>query len=412
MKRDVVITGLGCVLPIGQGAETAWNALTEGGQGIHAKAVAAGMAWLPPATGEILGFQPERHFSKKILRQTDRHTHFALEAAQQALADGGVDLETIDRARFGVVLGNNLGGSCFGEKQLAVCHGGRARSVSAFQSIAWFYAASIGQISIHYGLRGYSKTYVADRASAHVAMGDAFRAIQRGDLDGCLTGGAEAPLSPYALLGYREMGLLSEDGSFRAFQQGAAGAVIGEGSAVILMEEKQHAVQRGARIYAQMLGFGQSCDAVPSFWGEPSGTQYARAMGLALEEAMASPGSVAAVFPDGCGRPEADRRESQALARTFGARRQPLRLGLPKTSFGHLVGAAGAADLLLAVLAMKHGVMPPLYATMDFNARGASLAFSQGPEPLGGGVMMVLGTGMGGQNAALVLKSTGRFGYE
>lgn len=409
-KRRVVVTGIGCVTASGVGHEECWQNWLKG-QSMITEIDAFDTADFPvKLAGSVrnLNFSPS--IPMRILQQTDRHTHLALVAAHLGLVDANLDLTTVDRHRAGCTIGNNLGGSVFGEEQLQRLHTEGARGVSPFQSIAWFYAATIGQMSIKYGLRGYSKTYVADRAGSLFALGDALRAIQRGDLDVCLAGGCEAPISPYAVAGYIDADVLSR-GSQQAEERYAPfdvrrnGLILGEGGAILILEELEHARRRNARIYAEVCGFGQSCDGAHYQLSSPDGLQYARAMTMALHDGEAEPGSVGYISVDGsAGRCE-DVREARAIRAVLGDVDDGCHVSCPKTMFGHLFGGASAVDTAIACLALYHRYIPPTAHVQDVDRSCMLPLVTQEAVRMRNSHALVLATARGGINAALVAKN-------
>jgi 3-oxoacyl-[acyl-carrier-protein] synthase II len=302
-----------------------------------------------------------------------------------------------------VIMSNNLGGSIFGEEELAKLH--TRGKVGGYMAIAWFYAATIGQISIRYGFRGYSKTHIAERAGAVVALGDALRAIQRGDLDVCLAGGCEAPISPYAMLGYKDSGLLSPSGVYVPFDRKRDGLVVGEGGAVLMLESWEHATRRGARIYAELSGYGSTCDAVDFQGSAPDGIQYARAIRISLADAKVNLPDVGLAVVDASGGRSADVREARALRIAFGQHADHLLVACPKAIFGHTFGAAGAFDAAIACYSLYNRAVPPIRSGLELDPECNLLVVVDRSPFLYSQVAVVSGTGRGGINAALVART-------
>lgn len=400
-RHRVAITGIGCLAATGSASEF-WPSVRSGHPALAPVETRNGDRPAVPAAGSIPAFDPLAYMERRIVGQTDRHSQLGLAAAQLALDDAGLSADAVNRARVGVVLANNLGGSGFGEQQLARLHGDK-RPVSPYMAIAWFYAATIGQVSIRHGFTGYCKAHAAERVGAHVALGDALRVIQRGDLDVCLAGGCEAPLSPYALLGYREAGVLSPTGAYRPYSRHRDGAVIGEAGAVLALEAWDHARARGTPIYAELLGYGGTCDGVHHRDGAPDGHQYARAMRLALEDACLEAADVGVVLGDASGGRELDVREARAIRLAFSGDVDHLLVAVPKTLFGHTFGAAGALDAAVAALSLRDGVVPGLAESPELDPE-CELPFATGRRrALRSRAALVAGTGRGGINAALSL---------
>lgn len=410
MKRKVVITGIGCVAAIGIGHQACWENLLNCRSMLREIDCFDTSSFPVKKAGLVKGLDISAHLSPILSQQTDRHTHLALVATHLALEDAKLDLEREDRERVGTIIGNNLGGSIFGEEQLQQLHARGARAVSPFQSIAWFYAATIGQISIKYGLKGYSKTYVADRAGSLFALGDAFRAIQRGDLDICLAGGCEAPVSPYALVGYLDTGLLSNSccsqdrEQYAPFDKERNGLILGEGSGILVLEERERALQRGATLYGELCGFGQTCDAVNYRAVNLDGVQYARAITNALADGQVAPGDLGYVSVDGCADFCADIREANAIKRVFGDDTASLQVSCPKTMFGHLFGAANAIDTAIACLVFHHGYVPATAHVYQVDPLCSLPLVTHQAVRARGSHALILGTARGGMNAALVAR--------
>jgi 3-oxoacyl-(acyl-carrier-protein) synthase len=403
-RRRVAVTGVGGFTAAGTGP-TFWRSLLNGRSALQPVDGPDAGSYDIPAAGRIRDFEPTSHMDKRIVIQTDRHTQLGLAATKAALEDAEIDLGAVDPTRVGVVLSNNLGGSIFGEQQLVNLHTRGGPHVSAYMAIAWFYAATIGQISIRYGFRGYAKTHIAERAGGHVAIADGMRAVQRGELDVCIAGGCEAPISPYAVLGYCDSGLLSPSGRYQPFGRDRDGLVLGEGAGIVLLEEWEHATGRGARIYAELLGFGHTCDGVDFRASADDGVQYARAVRLALADASLNLPDVGLAVVDASGSRQADLREARALRLAFGKHTDGVLVACPKAIFGHSFGAAGAIDTAIACLSLYGRVVPPVREAFDIDPECALPVVTGRSVFLDSPVAVILGTGRGGINAALVAKA-------
>jgi 3-oxoacyl-(acyl-carrier-protein) synthase len=403
-ERQVVVTGVGCISAAGSGMDF-WRTLLRGRPAFSKAERFDTRGFGTPLIGAIRDFDPDQHIDKRITIQTDRHTQFGMAAAELALDDAGLEQARLDPYRVGVVMSNNLGGSVFGEEQLVNLHTRGARHVSAYMAIAWFYAATIGQISIRHGFKGYSKTHIGERAGGLIALGDAAAAIRRGELDVCVAGGCEAPISPYAMLGYADAGLLSASGRYAPFGIGRDGLVIGEGGAVLILEEREHARRRDARIYAEVAGFGHTCDAVDHKEGAEDGAQYARAIRLALSRAGLNLPEVGLVLPDAAGGGCTDAREARAIRQSFGKHTPSLLVACPKALFGHTFGAAGVFDAAIACLSLYNRCVPPIRDGIEIDPDcWLPLVVDRSPF-LYSRAALVLGTGRGGINAAFVVRA-------
>jgi 3-oxoacyl-(acyl-carrier-protein) synthase len=409
-RRRVVITGLSAVTASGTGCEPLWNDLLAG-RSRYSTIDAFDTTGFPVRqAGVVRDYDPRATIHGRIVNQTDLHTHFGLTAAALALHDSGLDLDAVDRGLVGTVIGNNLGGNVFGEEQLYNLYTKGARTVSAYQAIAWFYAATTGQVSINNKLRGYAKAYVADRVASMLAIGDAFRVVQRGENDVVVAGGCEAPITPYSIVAYLDAAMLSRtDGAdaYRPFDVERDGLLLGEGGAIVVLEEREHALRRGAQIYAEVVGYGQSNDARGPKAYEPEGIQYARAIRLAMSDGDVAPADVGYVSVDGAGGEIEDRREAAALRNALGPTVDDILVSCPKTMFGHTIGAASAIDTLIACLALRDCKVPPTVGTHNLDpACELPLVLGQ-PARLSRPVALVLATARGGINAALALRASG-----
>ena len=396
--RRAVITGVGCVSAAGLYPGGMWSNVLEGVTGLRRIEGFDSTNFPVHVAGEVTG-DPAAAVPKRVLLQTDRHTHHGLVAADLALKDAGIEAGRLDPGRIGVVMANSLGGSTFGEDQLAKLYTRGARHVSAYMAIALFYAATVGQISIRHNLKGYAKTPVADRAGGVLALGDALRTITNGALDVVLAGGCEAPVSPYALTSCIETGLVGHTNGEIAYRPfaGGDGYVIGEGGAVLVIEELQHAVRRGVPVYAELVGFGHTFDGRDHMQPSADGTQYARAISSALDDAGIGAGDVGQVWVEGLGSAAQDDRELRALRKVFGDALAGVRLVCTKPLYGHTLAAAGALETAMAAVAQRERSLP----RAAFPTDGLPFIAEAGVAPSKHTV--VLATGRGGINAAIVL---------
>jgi 3-oxoacyl-[acyl-carrier-protein] synthase II len=283
--------------------------------------------------------------------------------------------------------------------------------MSAYTAIAWLQAANVGQACIRFGLQGYCKIPVNDTASGLDAFVLASRAIARGAADVLITGGCEALLHPYSLLvqagkGFCALG--SDPCAYRPFDRRAAGLVLAEGAGVCILEEYEHARRRGARIYAELIGYGQTTDAHGLLPPTSDGKHYARALRLAMREQDIRPAEIAYVSMDGRATLSADRGEAEALRMLFGSDLGHLAVSVPRSMIGHSYAAAGALDMITALLALEHGLIPPTINCEELDlAYGLNLARDKA-LPLSGSVVLLGARGAGGANTAVAIRSAGR----
>ena len=397
------------VAPAGIGRETFW------------KGVLSGQSFLSPITrfdptkfvskvaGVVADFQPADVIDPRILAQTDRWTHFDLVCAKEAIAHAQLDLQQENPARMGAVYAAGTGGNEFGQQQLHLCWQKGPRYVSAYQSIAWFYAASIGQVSINNGIRGYGRNICAEAAGGLIALTHAAKIIEQGLCDVVVVGGAEASIAPYAFACYQAAGLVSgETGPYpyRPFDATRSGPIIGEGGAAFCIESKEHAAKRNATIYATIAGGGQSFEGKRTRGPVGDGQEYARAMQNALASAEVAPSDIDWVLCDGIGTSEGDIAEVQALQRVFGTDLAGIPASAPKSMFGRLLNGASTVDVAMAVLGLNENVILPTvgYTHPDTDCLIDCVPNEPRSRPLKN--ILVGARGFAGFNASLVLSKT------
>ncbi|MDG9703556.1 ketosynthase chain-length factor [Streptomyces sp. DH37] len=402
--RRAVVTGIGVVAPGGVGTEAFWKSAVEG-VGALDRITREGCGHLPlRVAGEVRGFDPAEAVEGNYLVQTDRFTHFAMAATAMALEDARLGRADIGSPySVGVVTAAGSGGGEFGQRELQKLWGRGSRHVGPYQSIAWFYAASTGQISIRGGFKGPCGVVAADEAGGLDALAHAARAVGRGT-DGVVVGAAEAPLAPYSMvcqLGYPELSTEDDpERAYRPFTAAARGFVPAEGGAMLVVEEEDAALRRGAEPRATVAGHAATFTGA-SRW-DRSREGLARAIRTALAEAGCAPEEVDVVFADALGTAEADRAEALAIADALGAHGRRVPVTAPKTGTGRAYCGAPVLDAAAAVLAMEHGLVPPTPNVSDIchdldlvtsRARSAELRTA-----------LVLSRGLMGSNAALVLR--------
>ncbi|MDR3080759.1 MAG: ketosynthase chain-length factor [Streptomyces sp.] len=403
--RRAAVTGIGVVAPNGTSIDSFWKS-TQEGMSVLDRVTREGCEHLPlRVAGEVRSFEPSAAVEERLLVQTDRFTHFAMAAADLALADARLGQADADGRPFslGVVTAAGSGGGEFGQRELQQLWGKGSRFVGPYQSIAWFYAASTGQISIRRGFKGPCSVVAADEAGGLDALAHAARTVGRGT-DAIVVGSTEAPLAPYSMvcqLGYEELSRADDPArAYRPFTDAACGFVPAEGGAMLVVEEENTARERGAQVRATVAGHAATFTGA-SRW-ELSREGLAQAIRGALDEAGCAPEEVDVVFADALGVPEADRAEALAIADTLGAHGRRVPVTAPKTGIGRGYCAAPVLDAAAAVLAMEHGLIPPTPNVFDIchdldlvtvRARAAELRTA-----------LILSRGLMGSNAALVLR--------
>jgi len=413
MDRRVVVTGLGVVTPIGVGVEAFWAAAREGRSGTGRPTlvkVREDAGALPiRVVGEVKDFDPVAQMTKKLVVRSDRNTHFAFAACAEALADAGIDMATEDKARVGIVLASNYGGLNYYLDNLVRLHQKGPSFVSAYMAIAYIPSAPVGQLSIFHNVAGYTKTIINDAAGGTDAIGAAYRTIKRGDADLIITGGFDAALAEASLAALNMYGDICKDApdpatAQRPFNTERNGMVVAEGGGIVILEDYERAKARGARIYAEIVGFGQTSDAVDIHHFATDGVQYARAMTQALDRAGLGPNDVDYVNADGRGIAQADRAEATALGRVFGERIDAVPVSAPRSMIGNPLAGAGPIDLAFIALAMRDSVLPPtINLTEQDPACRLNLVTKVG-QAANVDVALLCSRGATGVNAALALR--------
>ncbi len=401
--RRAVVTGLGVVAPNGVGADAFWKA-TRQGVSVLDRISREGCADLPlRIAGQVRDFDPQAVIDSRHLVQTDRFTHYAMAAADQAVADAGFVADPGNPYAVGVVTAAGSGGGEFGQGELQQLWGKGPQFVGPYQSIAWFYAASTGQVSIRGGYKGPCGVVASDEAGGLDAIAHAARSVEHGT-DAVVVGAAEAPLAPYSMvcqLGYPELSLADRpDRAYLPFSPDAAGFAPAEGGAMLLLEDEETARRRGAAVRAYVAGHGATFTGA-SRWAE-SREGLAAAIRIALDRARISPEEVDVVFADALGVPAADRAEALALADALGPYAERVPVTAPKAGTGRAYCGAPPLDAAAAVLAMEDGVLPP---TPNVTEVAHDLALVTGrARPAELRTALVLSRGLMGSNSALVLR--------
>ncbi|MEU6549313.1 ketosynthase chain-length factor [Streptomyces sp. NPDC046915] len=403
--RRAAVTGIGVVAPNGTTVEAFWKS-TQEGMSVLDRVSREGCEHLPlRVAGEVRGFEPACAVEERFLVQTDRFTHFAMAAADLALENARLGQADTDDAPFsvGVVTAAGSGGGEFGQRELQQLWGKGSRFVGPYQSIAWFYAASTGQVSIRRGFKGPCSVVAADEAGGLDALAHAARAVRRGT-EVMVAGSTEAPLAPYSMvcqLGYEELSTVDDPAhAYRPFTDQACGFVPAEGGAMLVVEEVASAWERGVPVRATLAGHAATFTGASRWAASREG--LAEAIRGALDEAGCAPEEVDVVFADALGVPAADRAEALAIADALGAHGRRVPVTAPKAGTGRGYCAAPVLDTAAAVLAMEHGLVPPTPNVFDIchdldlvtgRARAAELRTA-----------LVLSRGLMGSNSALVLR--------
>ncbi|HET9142517.1 ketosynthase chain-length factor [Actinophytocola sp.] len=401
-RTQPVITGIGVVAPTGIGTQAHWQATIAGKSGIGQITRFDPSRYPVKVAGEVPGYQAKGRVPGRLIPQTDHWTHMGLTAAEDALADAAIDPALLPEFEMAVVTASSSGGTEFGQREIERLWASGPQFVGAYQSIAWFYAATTGQISIRHGMRGPCGVLSCEQAGGLDTLGQA-RRLLAGDIRMVVAGGTDASLCPYGLSAQLSTGRLSErddpTGAYLPFDEEADGYVPGEGGAILILERADEAARRGARVYGSVAGYAATFDPPP---GSPRPPGLRRVIEQALADAETSPAEVDVVFADATGTQAADHAEAAAISAVFGPRAVPVTA--PKTLTGRLYGGGAALDVATALLALGDGVIPATVGTSRL-ADGIELDLvldRPRVKPLR--TALVLARGYGGFNAAVVLR--------
>ncbi len=364
-SRRVVVTGLGLVSPVGIGVEESWSALIAGKSGVGPITLFDASTFPTRIAAEVKGFDASKFMDRKEVRRNDRFIHFALAAADMALRDAGLDMSKEDPERVGCIVGAGIGGLQTMEDEHKTFLEKGVRKIGPFFIPALIINLAPGQISLKYGLKGPNFSPVSACATGNHSIGDAMIYIERGMADVMVTGGCEASITTLGIGGFCAARALSErndapEKASRPFDKGRDGFVAGEGSGILILEEYEHARRRGAKIYAEIVGYGATADAYHITSPAPEGEGGQRAMRMALRDAAVSPEQIGYVNTHGTSTPAGDVAECQAINKVFGAHaKKGLMVSSTKSMTGHLLGAAGGLEGVVTVLTLVKGVLPP-----------------------------------------------------
>ncbi|MDA8090518.1 MAG: beta-ketoacyl-ACP synthase II [Nitrospiraceae bacterium] len=364
MKRRVVVTGIGLVTPLGIGTEATWKGLIESRSGIGKITQFDAANFPTQIAGEVQGFVPEDYIEAKEVKKMDRFIQFAVAAADFAVADSGLSINASNAERVGVVIGAGMGGLGTIERYHRTYLEKGPRRITPFFIPMLIINLAAGSVSIKFGAKGPNSAAVTACATGSHSIGEAFRMIQYGDADAMIAGGTESVITPMAIGGFNAMKALSTRNdspaeASRPFDTGRDGFVMGEGAGVLVLEELESARGRGARIYAELAGFGMSSDAYHITSPAPDGDGAARCMASSLKDAGISPGEVHYVNAHGTSTKQGDEIETAAIKKVFGAHVGRLAVSSTKSMTGHLLGAAGGVEAAVAILSIHNSVIPP-----------------------------------------------------
>ena len=408
MQRRVVITGMGTINPIGNNLNDYWDALLEGKCGIDIITAFDPTDFKAKTAGQVKDFNPSELIGRKEAKRLDRFSQFAVVAAKEALVHSELDMEKVDKNRAGAVIGSGIGGLATIEaEQTKLMNSGPDRVSPLFIPMAISNMAA-GNVAITIGLKGICTSVVTACASGTNAIGDGFKLIQSGNQDIIFAGGAEASITPLAIAGFASMTALSTSTNpLRAsipFDKERDGFVMGEGAGVLVLESLDHALERGATIYAEVVGYGCSSDAYHITSPEPSGEGGARAMTNALVDANVKPEEVTYINAHGTSTPYNDKIETAAIKRVFGEHSKDMVINSTKSMTGHLLGAAGAVEAIASIMSLKEGVVHPTVGLVTPDEE-CDLDYVKGEKRVVDVKYAISNSlGFGGHNASLLFK--------
>jgi 3-oxoacyl-[acyl-carrier-protein] synthase II len=374
-RRKVVVTGIGAVSPNGIGCEAFWRATREGVSGIDTIASFDPAALACRIAGEVKGFHPEQYLSSKDLKRSGRAVPLAIAAAEEALQSAGVEepMTLEEKRSWGVILGSGGGTPDFTEEQYRLYFSDQLKKTSAYNVSSSTIGTLSSEISIHFDFRGQSHVISTGCTSSTDAIGYAFNLIRFGLADRLVTGGVDSTITPGIMLGFSIMRVISTShndaprSASRPFERRRDGFVLGEGAWMLVLEDEERALARGARIYAELLGYAATCDAYHMVRGDPSGEEPARAMALALEDGDVAKDEVGYIALHGTSTVLNDKTETQAVKLCFGRRAYDIPMSSIKSMIGHPQGASGAAGVAASIFALNDRFLPPTvnYAEPD-----------------------------------------------
>ena len=409
MRRRVVVTGIGAITPIGITGTNLWDGVRAERSAVRSLTRFDPSIFRSHNAAEVNDFVPSDHLDAKRAKRLDRFGQFSVVAARQALEDANLDLASEDRDRIGTMMGSALGGVAYAEDQLGLFLKQGLRAVEPMLALTVFGGASSCNIAIELGVRGPNSTNAMSCASGTIAVGEAFRQVRDGYADVMIAGGAEAPLSPlcfgaFALI--RAMSTRNDDpgSASRPFDRDRDGFVMGEGSAVLILEARSRAIARGAPIYGEVLGYGLTNDAHHMTAPLPDGSQAARSITLALADAEIAPNDVTYVNAHGSSTPLNDPTETLAIKRVFGDHAYRMPVSSTKGYYGHALGASGAIEAAICALALRNRWVPP---TVNLQTPDEACDLDYVPSvgrPADLDVVVSNSFGFGGINAAIVMR--------
>jgi 3-oxoacyl-[acyl-carrier-protein] synthase II len=409
LRRRVVVTGVGLVIPTGIGTESTWRNICEGKSGIGPLTRFDPNGFETKIAGEVKGFNPEAYIEKKEIKKMDLFIQYALAATKEALEDSQLKITSENCDRIGVIVGTGLGGLPTIEKYHQILLERGPSRISPFFIPMLVANLASGQIAIQFGAKGPNICIVTACATGAHCIGDAFRAIVYGDAEAIIAGGTEANITPLTISGFNAMKALSTrneepEKACRPFEKNRDGFVVAEGAGIVILEELEFALNRGAKIYGELIGYGYTGDAYHITAPPPEGEGAARCMRMAIKDAGLRPEDIDYINAHGTSTPLNDLTETQAIKTVFGEHAKKVAISATKSMTGHLLGAAGSTEAIFTLLAIRDGIIPP---TINYEVPDPECDLDYVPnvarrQPLT--VAMSNAFGFGGTNATLVFR--------
>ncbi|WAW90229.1 beta-ketoacyl-ACP synthase II [Xanthomonas citri pv. malvacearum] len=409
MSRRVVVTGMGMVSPLGNDLATSWDGIVHYCSGIGPITQIDASQFTTKIAGEIKNFDPTLFVSAKDVKKMDSFIHYGVGASFMALDDSGLEIDESNAERVGAILGSGIGGLLGIEEQTIKFHEGGARKISPFYVPSTIINMLPGQVSLIKGLKGPTFSAVSACATSNHSIGTAMRMIQHGDADVMLAGGAERGSSPSSVGGFCAMKAMSTrnddpTGASRPWDKQRDGFVLGDGAGVLVLEEYEHAKARGARIYAELVGFGASSDAFHMTAPSEDGEGAARSMAAAMRDAKLNPEQIGYLNAHGTSTPLGDLAETMAMKRALGDHAYKTMVSSTKSMTGHLLGAVGGVEAIFSVMALHTGIIPPTI-NLEEPSEGCDLDYVPNvARQVQVDAVMSNGFGFGGTNGTLVFK--------
>ncbi|MGZ3332992.1 MAG: beta-ketoacyl-ACP synthase II [Gemmatimonadaceae bacterium] len=410
MKRRVVVTGMGAITPVGNDVATTWQSLVEGKSGTAPITKFDASKFPVRFAAEVKGFNPLDYMDRKEAKRADQYTQYAIAGARQAMTDAKlIERNGMDPDRIGVIIGSGIGGLKSFEEQHDVYRERGVGKISPFFIPMFIADIAAGIVSMMFNAKGPNYATVSACATSAHAIGDAYRTIQYGDADVMITGGAEATVTPMAIGGFANMKALSErnespETASRPFDATRDGFVMGEGAGILILEELEHALKRGATIYAEIVGYGATGDAYHLTAPAPDGEGAQRAMKRALKDAGLEPKDIQYINAHGTSTPANDFNETRAIKAVFGEHAKTVNVSSTKSATGHMLGAAGAVEAIVSAMVVGTGIIPP---TINYHTPEPELDLNYTPNTsVKRDVNAILSNsfGFGGHNTTLAIK--------